>query len=169
MRSENLYWVWLSEKLGVASPDLPRLMTEYRSPYDIYAASPEELAEIHNLTPEAAHRLSDKSLESAANIVDFCAKTGVRILPYNDNEFPRLLRMLQDPPALLYVKGTLPDMNSRVCIAVVGTRRMSKYGRDNAFRFAYDLGAASVVVVSGLALGIDGVAGEALSAAEEKQ
>ena len=158
MRSENLYWVWLSEKLGVASPDLPRLMTEYRSPYDIYAASPEELAEIHNLTPEAAHRLSDKSLESAANIVDFCAKTGVRILPYNDNEFPRLLRMLQDPPALLYVKGTLPDMNSRVCIAVVGTRRMSKYGRDNAFRFAYDLGAASVVVVSGLALGIDGVA-----------
>lgn len=158
MRSENLYWVWLAEKLGVASKDLPRLMVCYRSPYDVYSATPEELAEVEDLSAEACERLGDKSLTEASQIIDYCAKTGVQLLTYNDEDYPRLLHKLRDPPAVLYVRGALPPMNKNVCIAIVGTRRMSEYGRDNAFRFAYERGAADVIVVSGLALGIDGVA-----------
>lgn len=158
MRSENLYWVWLAERLGPASYDLPRLVVDYRSPYDIYTASPEELAEVDNITDEAVRRLADKSLTEAAQIVDFCVRTGVRILTYGEDDYPILLHQLRNPPAVLYVRGELPQMNNHVCIAVVGTRRMSTYGRDNAFRFAYELGAANVIVISGLALGIDGVA-----------
>lgn len=158
MRSENLYWVWLSCRLGAGSRDFARLMLKYRNPYDIYAASPEELQQIDELSEDAVVRLSDKRLDSASVILEFCAKADVMIIPYSSELYPNRLRLLPAPPVLLYVRGTMPEMDNKVCIAVVGTRRMSEYGRDCAFRIAYELGAAGAVTVSGLALGIDGVA-----------
>lgn len=158
MSSENLYWVWLAQQLGPANVDLPRLMLQYPSPYDIYTATSDELADVENIAEHTVESLSNKSLKEASQIIDYCARTDVRILPYSDPDYPKLLRMLTDPPTLLYVRGELPPLDSRLCIAVVGTRKMTNYGRDNAFRIAYELAAAGAVVVSGLALGIDGVA-----------
>jgi DNA protecting protein DprA len=74
-------------------------------------------------------------------------------------------RSLTDPPVLLYYRGTLPDFQNRLCIAMVGTRRMSAYGCRMAYKIAYELAAAGVVVVSGMALGGDSVASCAALAA----
>ena len=158
MKSENLYWVWLSCKLGIANRDFPRLMLRYENPYDIYAASYEELTCVEGINRNTLDRLADKSLETASKIMEFCAKTDVRIMPYNSELYPNRLRLLPAPPVLLYVRGNMPQMDHRVCIAVVGTRRMSEYGRNCAYKIAYELGAAGAVTVSGMALGIDGVA-----------
>lgn len=158
MSSENLYWIWLSLRLGAASTDLPRLMLQYDSPYEIYVASQEELAAVENISEQAVEGLSNKSLSEASSIIDYCARTDVRVLPFSDPDYPKLLRLLADPPVLLYVRGKLPRMDDRLCIAIVGTRKMTTYGRDNAFRLAYELASAGAIVVSGLALGIDGVA-----------
>jgi DNA processing protein len=158
MRPENLYWVWLSCRLGAANTDFIRLIMKYESPYEIYAAEERALAATDGISEKTVKALSDKRLDEASEIIGFCSGTGVRIMPYNDEKYPNRLRMLSDPPVLLYVKGNFPDMNNRVCIAVVGTRRMSEYGREYAYRIAYELGAANVCVVSGMALGIDGVA-----------
>lgn len=158
MRSENLYWVWLSCRLGIANRDFPRLMLRYQNPYDIYTASYEELACVEGINRNTPERLADKNLDTASKIMEFCAKTDVRILPYTSELYPNRLRLLPAPPVLLYVRGNMPLMDNKVCVAVVGTRRMSEYGRNCAYRIAYELGAAGAVTVSGMALGIDGVA-----------
>ena len=82
----------------------------------------------------------------------------IGILTYSDEFYPSRLKTLKDPPCVLYYKGTLPDFDNRVCIAVVGTRKMSEYGKRAAFKIAYELASAEGVVVSGMALGIDSVA-----------
>lgn len=158
MQSENLYWVWLASRLGAACVDFPRLMLKYDNPYDIYTAGADELSSVESVGMPTVRKLCDKSLDAAIRIVEFCSKTGVCILPYSDERYPNRLRILRDPPVLLYVRGNMPDMDKRVCIAMVGTRRMSEYGRGCAYKIAYELGAAGAVVVSGMALGIDGVA-----------
>ena len=158
MKSENLYWVWLSTRLGVANRDFPRLMLKYQNPYEIYTASAEELSEVEGVSKNTVLRLTDKNLDKASSILEFCAKTGVQIIAYSSELYPNRLRLLADPPVLLYARGTMPHMDDKVCIAIVGTRRMSEYGRDCAYKIAYELGAAGAVTVSGLALGIDGVA-----------
>ncbi|MGI6167600.1 MAG: DNA-processing protein DprA [Eubacteriales bacterium] len=158
MGTENLYWVWLSCRLGAANCDFVRLVLRYDNPYDIYRADQTELSQIDGISEQTANALMDKRLDEAAGIIGYCAGAGVGILPFSHPDYPGRLRMLKDPSVLLYVRGRLPQMDKLVCIAVVGTRRMSEYGRESAYRIAYELGAAGAVVVSGMALGIDGVA-----------
>jgi DNA protecting protein DprA len=69
---------------------------------------------------------------------------------------------------VLYYVGKLPDFNRNLCIAVVGTRKMSEYGMRSAYKIAYEVSAAGAVVVSGMALGIDGIASCAAVAAHGK-
>lgn len=157
MQNGNLYWVWLATRLGAASVDFPRLMMHYENPYDIYTAPAEELEALGVLSKKSIDALADKRLEQAFKIVEFCSKTGVGILNYSDPSYPNRLRLLRDAPVLLYVRGNMPQMDRRLCIGMVGTRRMSEYGRNCAYKIAYELGAARVVTVSGMALGIDGV------------
>jgi DNA processing protein len=77
----------------------------------------------------------------------------VRIVPRDDDEYPALLATLPDAPVLLYVKGS--PSPGRVGVAVVGSRRATRYGREMARRVAGGLAAAGVVIVSGGARGID--------------
>ena len=102
--------------------------------------------------------LSDKSLERATTVYNFCKEKGVGILTYQDEGFPVSLRDIPTPPVLLYYRGKLPDFNRGFRCAIVGTRSLSDYGRKNAFKLGYDMGCAGATVVSGMAIGIDGVA-----------
>ena len=79
-------------------------------------------------------------------------KAGVRILL--KEEFPRLLKETPFPPELLYIKGSLPD-ESLIHIAVVGTRKCSNYGKEACEKIVAGLAEYKIVIVSGLALGID--------------
>ena len=157
MKSEKLYWVWLSCRLGVANPDFVRLILRYENPYDIYMANAEELSTVEGVSARTIKMLSDKRLDEASDIIGFCAGTNIGILAFSDAQYPNRLRLIQTPPVVLYVRGKLPDMNNNVCIGMVGTRKMSEYGREYAYRIGYELGAAGAVVVSGMALGVDGV------------
>jgi len=80
---------------------------------------------------------------------------GKTIVTLEDPEYPRLLKQIHDPPARLYVNGRLPV---EPMIAIVGSRHATPYGRRTAHRLARDLSEAGVVVVSGLARGIDAAA-----------
>lgn len=78
----------------------------------------------------------------------------VRILTPADDDYPRLLREIHDPPLALYVCGDTSALDT-ACAAIVGTRTPTQYGRETASQFAYRLAQAGVTVVSGLARGID--------------
>lgn len=85
---------------------------------------------------------------------------GVSVTALDDPSYPALLREIPTPPLLLYHKGKLPA-NSDVCVAIVGTRLATPYGKSCALIFARELARSGVVIVSGLAIGIDATAHEA--------
>ena len=158
MASENLYWIWLAEKLGAGSSHAIELVETFGSPFEVYNATEEEIARSGCVSENVAHRLANKSVSHAMEIVETCVYAKIGILSYSDPFYPSRLKTLKDPPCVLYYKGTLPDFDNRVCIAVVGTRKISEYGKHAAFKIAYELAAAECIVVSGMAQGIDAVA-----------
>ena len=84
---------------------------------------------------------------------------GLRWLARSDRAFPRLLRAIHDPPAGLFLRGTAPvDLLSQPAVAIVGARACSSYGAAVARSLGRELAAAGLVVVSGLARGVDGEA-----------
>ncbi|MFN0071335.1 MAG: DNA-processing protein DprA [Chloroflexota bacterium] len=89
---------------------------------------------------------------------------GVEVVRVIDSAYPQRLKGVPDAPAVLFVKGQLPD-HREPAIAVVGTRRATAYGRQAAEKLAGELARAGVVIVSGLARGIDAVAHHAALAA----
>jgi DNA processing protein len=84
-------------------------------------------------------------------------RAGVQVLTLADDAYPRLLREIDHPPIVIYVKGTL-EPDDETSIGVVGTRRATRYGRDMTHRLSTGLATAGVTVISGLARGIDGIA-----------
>ena len=158
MSSDLLYWVWLSQRLGPGSRKLPGLMSRFGTVYDIYRAPDEELTGFDSDGNENMHPLTDKDLDEACRTVEFCSSRKIGILTYSDPKYPSRLRSLQDPPAVLYYRGQLPDFENRLCVAIVGTRKMTEYGRDAAYKIAYELSESGAVTVSGMALGVDAMA-----------
>ncbi len=82
---------------------------------------------------------------------------GVDVVTLQHDRYPDLLREIAAPPPVLFVKGEIL-LDDRRAVAVVGTRKMTSYGKDMARSLSRDLASAGVTIVSGLALGIDGVA-----------
>ncbi len=79
-------------------------------------------------------------------------------ISYNDTRYPDVLREIASPPQQLYIRGELPQ---GPYVAIVGTRKITQYGKEVTYKLAYDVAAAGAVIVSGLALGVDGVAHQA--------
>lgn len=165
---ENLYWVWLSRCCRYDSGTVDRLIRIYRSPREIYKADHAELEEALGEKNADLARMRDKDLTEAQRIMDYCMLSDTGILSYGDPAYPSRLRLLADAPPVLYYKGKLPPFDGRLLISVIGTRWMSEYGKRMAFEIAYDLARAGAIVVTGMALGNDGVAAAAAMAAGGK-
>ena len=156
-----LFWVWLSRCCTPGSGTFDLLLRAFDSPYEIYTANEAELRQVLSRYDKDLPRLLDKDTTAAEKTLHFCNVTGVGLIPYDDPRYPTALRSIASPPVLLYCRGILPQMNGRLSVAVVGTRKMSDYGKRMAFEISRDLARAGAIVVSGLALGIDGVANAA--------
>lgn len=166
MRDENtLYWLWLAEKCGIASKQFGRLIEKYDDPFDVYRLSEDEIEQLEGINSVLKARLCEKDLENSYSILKYCKENRVDIISYGDSRYPTRLKNIEDAPILLYCLGHFPDFNSALCIGIVGTRKMSEYGKQSAYKIGYELSSAGAIVVSGMALGVDGAAASgALSA-----
>lgn len=153
----RLFEIWFSLRCGVQNREFQSLLEAYGSPYELYKIDENELEGLP-CSQGLRERLADKSLEEANHIMEYCVGNRIGILFWQDEGYPASLRSLRDAPILLYYRGRLPDLSRRLCISVVGTRSMSEYGKRIAYKIGYELGAVGTVVVSGMALGNDGVA-----------
>lgn len=153
---DRLFEIWLSLRCGVANPAFIPLL-EQSTPYELFSAGEDAINELP-CDDKLKRALCDKSLEESHRIQTYCQRNRIGLLFWQDDEYPLALRTLKDPPLLLYYKGRLPDFNRKLCIAVVGTRTMSEYGKRMAYKIGYELSAVGTVVVSGMALGVDAVA-----------
>ncbi len=101
---------------------------------------------------EAARRLDVASLWA------YCQQRGIAVTWPGASGYPGTLRSGPAPAGVLFSRGSVGLLEGRPCVALIGTRRCTPEGREVAYQLGYDLCAAGVVVVSGLALGIDGAA-----------
>ena len=153
-----VYWIWLSLACTPDSATFAKLMSRYEDAKEVYDAIDRDIRSVVGAKVSDCTALCNKNLDKAIEICNFCKEKGVGILTYNDERFPVALRDIPTPPVLLYYRGSLPDFNKGFRCAIVGTRSLSDYGRKNAFKLGYDMGCAGATVVSGMAIGIDGVA-----------
>ncbi len=157
--SRALRWIWLSNFLEPGTVQSDLLFEHFDGEIDrIYEAREKEYALIPGLSRNLIDRLTDKSMDGAIEVAEYCAGKNVDLLCPDMPAYPRRLLNIRRRPAVLYVKGTLPEIDSSVCIAVVGTREMTEYGANAAYSISYDMAKAGAVVVSGMARGIDGMA-----------
>ncbi len=154
---DRLFEIWFALRCGVKNKEFQPLLEQYGTPYDLFNADEAEL-ETLPCSGDLKRKLADKSLAQASRIMEYCRENNVGLLFWQDENYPASLRPLRDPPVLLYYRGNLPDLSHRLCISVVGTRKMSEYGKRMAYKIGYELAATGTVVVSGMALGNDSVA-----------
>ena len=127
-KSEQVYWIWLSLKLNNQNSVFQRLLDLFdNSPYEIYKADEEELKRADHLSEFQRKVLLDKNLDEAMSVFNYCKWNKVGIMTYGDDIYPELLKSMKKPPILLYYMGNLPNLNNRVCVSVVGTRKMTEY------------------------------------------
>ena len=161
MKNKNkIYWIWLSLACGPSSRTAVALVRAFGDAEGVFRASAKELlaSGIVKERDRVYPLLLECDTSKAKSILSWCGSSGVSVLTPDDPDYPSNLFVLRDAPMALYVSGNLPDLEKCPAISVVGSRDMSEYGRINAFRFGYGLAKGGVVVVSGLALGVDGMA-----------
>ena len=152
-----LYEIWLTTCLYAGSTVYEKLFEHYPSAYEIYRADPAELERI-GISEKLISRLEKKDLRHASEAADFCLRKDVQLIVRGDDDYPKRLDSIPNPPYALYVKGSIKSAENEYSTAIVGTRNMSEYGMRMAYKISYELASAGAAIVSGMALGVDGVA-----------
>ena len=140
---------------GVGPIRFARLLTELGGIDAVLEAGEARLAGVEGVGPKTAQSIVRGRREAAVEReVELAAQHGARILCLADEEYPAILKKIDDPPACLYVRGTLEPTDG-LAVAVVGSRHCTRYGTEQAERFGALLAGAGLTVVSGMARGID--------------
>ena len=154
-QAEHRALIALSLVPGVGPGRIRALLARFGSAVEAMNASNKALARVSGIGPQTASAITTFDAHDAVEEqLRRAAQHGVTLVPAWDEQFPRLLRQIYDPPAFLWLRGDLTEADERA-VAIVGTRRSSEYGRRMAHDFAYELGRRGFTVVSGLAYGID--------------
>lgn len=152
---DERYWVAFSSAEGIGPIRLRRLWEHFGSLEAAWHAPAAHLA-ASGLDSRLVSTLmrGDRELAVAEGVLARAHRAGMSVLTLAHPSYPRRLLAIDDPPPVLYMMGTLTP-EDEWSIAVVGTRRVTPYGREVTFRFTTDLVHAHLTIVSGLALGVD--------------
>lgn len=152
------YLLWMTEVACLSPVKGVKLLEELGSAKAVWEAGEERLSRLVKLEDGEKQRVKNRSLALPNQILGRCSGQNIRILPIYDKDYPDRLRNIYDPPLVLYVRGKLPDFNHLPAVAVVGTRKTTPYGVIVTERLGYQLSRSGVIVVSGMAAGIDSAA-----------
>src|SRR5258706_1520993 len=151
----SLSWLALALTPGLASRLSARLLREFGSPEEVFRAPLTRLEACRLPAPVAQAVFKKQSFKRAekelalTRSIDRC-----RLVNWTDPEYPQSLLQIYDPPVMLYVRGD-PDVLNLPSIGIVGTRRPTLYGTQMAERLGRELARRGLVLVSGMARGID--------------
>ncbi len=149
-------WLTLSLTRGLGGESARRMLKEFGSPEAVISASISSLKSF--VKPEVAAEISAGIAKDAiAPTLAWLEDSSNHIFTLADDDYPRALLNIPDPPLLLYVKGR-PDLLNRTALAVVGSRNATPQGIGNAEAFAKTLSDAGMCIISGMAHGIDAAA-----------
>lgn len=132
-----------------------QILRQFSSFRDFYEADRREWRLCGLFREKQLDKLNETPLQAAEKILVRCAELEQTVLSLEDPRYPERLRQIADPPAVLYVAGNLPEIDRRVCIAVVGTRDATPTGIRVTMDFCSRMAKRGTVIVSGGALGMD--------------
>jgi len=160
MTNPRMYWVGFNMVKGIGAVRFKALLDAFGTAEAAWNASPEAMAEtgLSRKIIESFQRVhKGVSLEVVWEKIQ---TLGVNVLTWDDEGYPRHLKEIDQPPPVLYIRGSyVPE--DEWAVAIVGTRRVTSYGRQVAQEVATALAQSGVTIVSGLARGVDSIAHQA--------
>lgn len=154
MEDKRILWLWLHEVLGPCNGKFTELIKEYEYIETIYEMR--ETAQMSmKLSPAEYKRARECTLDACRELLDYCERGGIAVIGYAADAYPARLRATRYPPVLLFVTGEPAALNQPLAVAGVGARFSTRYGREAVQHICTPLARAGVVLVSGMAYGID--------------
>lgn len=148
------YWIWFSKLENLTPKNLLELLIKFENPKNIFNKTKEELVKSGIKEKEAISIVDEKNKNNLDKYLQYMQRNQIEILTIYDKEYPKKLKEIYDPPAVLYIKGNKEILKEKA-IAIVGCRLCTKYGEVVAKKIAYDLSISNINIISGLARGID--------------
>lgn len=157
MEDEIVYWIWLSKLKGLGPKRQRQLLKVFQNPKEIFDADIDRLMSVSGMNSKMVSNIkAQQSLQRAEEILKKCKMTGINMMTVNHEIYPKLGRKVEDMPILLYYKGNaVKDLEGN---AIVGARRCSKNGKEEAISLAIKFSNQNIPVISGMAKGIDSYA-----------
>ncbi|MBQ8590068.1 MAG: DNA-processing protein DprA [Firmicutes bacterium] len=152
MKEKNIYDLWLDSLWECAPRKKHLLIEKYGDSYHVWKEGNNDVLEGMKSGAQENDRI--RTLEEAEAISARLKEMDVTALAWDDEEFPDCIRSIKNPPWMIYVYGK-QELLYRTCVAVVGARKASDYGKLTAQRIGERLAHTEAVVVSGMASGID--------------
>ncbi len=149
---EDIYSAWAACSLGIANAAFKKLYSVLGSAENIYRLSDYSS---FGLTENQRKKLSDKDLKKASSCIHSALSKGFIPLAYGNEHYPKKLKQISTPPSIIYCKGNIPDFDKYYCIGIVGTRKPSRDALEETYKIASRLSKKGVIIISGIALGID--------------
>ena len=139
---------------GLGNRSLWKIMDSFGSFQKFFEADHKTLYASSFLKPEIIDNLLEKRKSSPETLMEAYHSEGIEMVTWDESLYPHNLRNISNPPVILYYRGDI-ELTGQVCLAVVGSRAASVYGRNVARKLARELAEAGIVIVSGMARGID--------------
>ena len=159
--SELKYWLAFSRLPQIGPARFKKIYTYFPTMEQAYFAPMSEWQKV-GLDEKITRAFFD--LKNKINLEhdwEYLQREQIQIITIKNPAYPSLLKQIANPPALLFVKGNLNNINYQYNLAVVGSRKFTNYGQEAAYQIVGDLVKNKIAIVSGLALGIDALAHQA--------
>lgn len=149
------YWIWFASINGLGPVKKKRLLDEFSTVERIFWAKENELLKVDGIDKKLVQKIAESKDKALLNkYEDYIIKNNIKLINIIDKEYPESLKEIYAPPITLFAKGNI-NLLSKTSIGIVGCREPSLYGRNIARKFSMELSKNNIVVVSGLARGID--------------
>jgi DNA processing protein len=166
MMEEDIYKYWIGSIPNIRAKKIEAMLDYFKSPKEAYYSSVSALEDMKNSSIDKGISFTDRDLELIytsrdINIIrrnyDYIKKHEIKFITLLDDSYPDKLRHIYDAPFMLYIKGR-PLPKDKKAISIVGARQCSVYGKETAKYLAGALAKEGIIIISGLARGIDSYA-----------
>ena len=155
MTDRAVLWIWLQDCIGFANTNVRAIFDFFEKPEDIITSDEKFLRDTGLFTVHAVDKIIRQDLRYAKKVYTDCMNMNYKLLTLFDAKYPERLRELPDCPVLLYVEGEMPETDTGLYTAIVGSRKATEESVKYAFDIAAGLALNDIVVVSGGAGGVD--------------
>ncbi len=149
------YYLWLSLNKTLSLSKIENILNSFNNHLDFFDATIYEMSKLKFLSKKNIDEIiSNKKNNILKKTISELKKKKIKYYSKFSSEYPDNLKNIHSPPLIIYVKGILPNKETKY-VTIVGSRRCSQYGKDVAFELGKQLSKYKVCVVSGMAYGID--------------